>query len=359
MKKYIFRIICIPLLPLAILVNYLSSQNPDLTEKYYTMGIYRVFSVLLSNFFDVFSFSVIEIFLYLLFVICLILLVKLFTQKKKKTKKINRSWYKGILIVLLNIAAAFCVIYFIFIFSWGLNYNRKTAFEIFGYEKQEVTLDKLIYIGTDLIDSLNVLIEDIKEPDLELKAAINKGNIGYHRLQDRYPELGGNYNDVKPVISSFIMSNFQIWGIYSPFTFESNINTMIPDVLIPSTIAHELSHKRGFAREDEANFLAYLTCSNHTDPAYIYSGKLSAFINIYNAASSTDQDAGKALYDKLDPRIKEHLNEINEFNKKYEGVLEQVSESATDVFLKSNRQTDGVRSYGRMVDLIVASYFVQ
>jgi len=49
------------------------------------------------------------------------------------------------------------VIYFIFIFSWGLNYNRKTAFEVFGYNKQEVTLEKLYIVGMDLKDSLNIL----------------------------------------------------------------------------------------------------------------------------------------------------------------------------------------------------------
>jgi len=42
-----------------------------------------------------------------------------------------------------------------------------------------------------------------------------------------------------------------------PFTFEANVNVDIPPYQIPSTMLHELSHLRGFMREDEANFISY------------------------------------------------------------------------------------------------------
>ena len=39
---------------------------------------------------------------------------------------------------------------------------------------------------------------------------------------------------------------------------------------------------------------------------------------------------------------------------KYEGPVQDVSNAANDTYLKANNQSDGMRSYGRMVDLLLA-----
>lgn len=61
----------------------------------------------------------------------------------------------------------------------------------------------------------------------------------------------------KPVANSWLMSRAQLTGQFT-FTYEANINILAPDYTIPATICHELAHTRGFMREDEANFIAYL-----------------------------------------------------------------------------------------------------
>ncbi len=38
----------------------------------------------------------------------------------------------------------------------------------------------------------------------------------------------------------------------------------------------------------------------------------------------------------------------------YQGKTNEVSNKVNDAYLKSNRQTDGVASYGRMVDWVIA-----
>jgi hypothetical protein len=357
-RKLIYRIICILLFPVAVAVNYLSHRDAGLTERIYSMGAYRFFSVIFSNISGIFNFSVIEVFLMLIILLFVIYIFILIFKKKKKAKKKSKKEKASGFFDLITIPLAIAgIAYFLFIILWGLNYNRRNAFEIFGLTKQEVTLEKLYVIGTDLKDKLNQLSSGINERDLELKNVIERGNLGYFKIQDKYPALGGNYTNVKPVMLSAVMSYFQIWGIYSPFSFEANINRMIPGPLLPSTIAHELAHVRGFAREDEANFIAYLTCVNHHDAAYIYSGSLLAYISILNAIRSTDADAAAALNKMLYPAVIDHLLQINKFNAKYKSVLNEISDHVNDLFLKSNRQTDGVKSYGRMVDLITAYYF--
>ena len=61
---------------------------------------------------------------------------------------------------------------------------------------------------------------------------------------------------------SRVMSAMNFTGVYFAFTGESNINVDAPACLIPSTIAHELSHQRGIASEQECNFLAVLASTN-------------------------------------------------------------------------------------------------
>ena len=62
------------------------------------------------------------------------------------------------------------------------------------------------------------------------------------------------------------MSYLDFTGFFFPFTAEANVNTDFPGALFASTIAHELSHQRGVAREQEANFTAVLACLNTATP---------------------------------------------------------------------------------------------
>ena len=81
---------------------------------------------------------------------------------------------------------------------------------------------------------------------------------------------------VKPIIFSQMLSRLGIYGFYSFLTGEVNINTEIPQVTVPSCIAHEYAHSQGFSREGEAEFLAYLVCRESDSDLIKYSGNISA-----------------------------------------------------------------------------------
>src|SRR5207248_11260701 len=80
----------------------------------------------------------------------------------------------------------------------------------------------------------------------------------------------------KPVYFSGLMSRLGISGVYSPFTGEPNYNALQPDFDLPFAVAHEMAHQRGFAREDEANFIAFLVCTKASNAYVRYSGYLGA-----------------------------------------------------------------------------------
>jgi hypothetical protein len=179
---------------------------------------------------------------------------------------------------------------------------------------------------------------------------------GYEVIVYRYPELAGSYGDPKPILLSKLMNYTGICGVYFPFTGEANVNVSVPDSILPSTAAHEMAHQRGFSREDEANYISYLACTAHPDVNFKYSGVLLALTNSMNALYRIDPSSFISLSENYSEGIRHDLAEINEFWEQYEGPVERTSDKINDKYLKANNQKDGVESYGRMVDLLIAEH---
>jgi hypothetical protein len=153
------------------------------------------------------------------------------------------------------------------------------------------------------------------------------------------------------------MTYTHISGVYTFFTGEANVNTNFPDYTLPFTAAHELAHQRGIAREDEANFVAFLVCSS-SDDAYIqYSAYLNMYEYLVSALSRANSQYYSIIYLQLPQNVKLELKAYSKFFDKYrENVAEKVSEAVNDNFIKSNGVKEGTQSYGMVVDLAVAYY---
>lgn len=143
-------------------------------------------------------------------------------------------------------------------------------------------------------------------------------------------------------------------GSFSPFTFEAHVNAHESDALLAATAAHEGAHLRGFAREDEANFIAYAVCMESPRAYVRYSGTLLALIYAGNALSEADPAAYAAVWAMYSPAVVADLRAYNAAWESYDGEAAEVHEQLNDAYLKANGQTEGVRSYGRMVDLLIA-----
>ena len=152
------------------------------------------------------------------------------------------------------------------------------------------------------------------------------------------------------------MTYTHISGVYTFFTGEANLNTNGPDYSLVYTTAHELAHQRGIAREDEANFIAFLVCTE-SDDAYIrYCGHLNLCEYVMNALYSADINLWEQLWDNLDIRIKCEMIAYNKHYEKYrDNVVGEISGAINDAYLQANG-TEGSVSYGLVVDLAVA-YF--
>ena len=58
----------------------------------------------------------------------------------------------------------------------------------------------------------------------------------------------------------------------------------------------------------------------------------------------------------LSPKAAQDLKWNNQFWDRCDGKVAEASTQLNDRYLKANNQEDGVRSYGRMVDLMLAYY---
>lgn len=235
-------------------------------------------------------------------------------------------------------------------------------------EKLEIERKKVS--AEELYDTAIILTEKISS---EAKNIIYGGNgfsvMPYNieemneRLLDAYDKICDKYtfvqrldSRIKPVMLSEPMSYTHITGVYTFFTGEANINVNFPDYTLPYTAAHELAHQRGIAREDEANFLAFLVCAESYDPYIRYSGYLNLYEYVASALSSADRQLYlKAASTLPDLVLAEQYAYSDFFDKYRDSTASEISDTVNNTFLIIHG-TEGVKSYGMVVDLAVAYY---
>ena len=76
-----------------------------------------------------------------------------------------------------------------------------------------------------------------------------------------------------------------------------------------------------------------------------------------NTLYRSDYESWSVIRPLLDEKAEADLAANNVFWEKYEGTLSEMADKVNDTYLKVNGQTDGVQSYNRMVDLIVAYFY--
>ena len=87
-----------------------------------------------------------------------------------------------------------------------------------------------------------------------------------------------------------------------------------------------------------------------------YSGTFSAGLYALTALGTVDRQAYDRLRRGLTDPQRRDLAALAAWRARYESRLGDVHEKVNDAYLKTQGQPDGVRSYGRMVDLLLAEW---
>jgi hypothetical protein len=260
------------------------------------------------------------------------------------------------------LAAAIAAAVLAFDLGWGYNYDRAPVATLLRYDLAPAPAADLAALAGDLLAQAAVLREGLPE-DGEGVFRLEDGRRGALRRAARgyaAPELVRRLPvpnlsaPPKLVLLSPLMSYLGIGGIFIPYTGEANVNATLPDWEIPFTSAHELAHQRGFAREDEANYVGYLACRAHPDRDFQYSGTFRAALYALGALGQADRSSYLGLRGRVTAALRRDLAALTAWHRRYESRLGEVQERVNDAYLKTQGQADGVRSYGRMVDLLLA-----
>ena len=102
--------------------------------------------------------------------------------------------------------------------------------------------------------------------------------------------------------------------------------------------------------------MAYLACRHSEYADFRYSGAMLAFVYTNNALISADPELGNEIFQTLCKGAQIDFAVNSAYWKQFEGPVSEISSTVNDAYLKANRQEDGVKSYGRMVDLLLADY---
>lgn len=267
---------------------------------------------------------------------------------------------------VLALIAAVAFIYGGYTFLWGVNYYGDNFSDKSGIYTRGASVEELAILNAAFVDQLNALADAVERDAngvfCENIDDIFDRTVGlYEGIEAEFPFLDAPDRAVNQMFFGPIMSRMGFTGFFFPFTGESLVNDDAPACLVPATILHEIAHQRNIAGEDECNFLAVVAGLRSGDEVYAYSAALLGYIHLGNALYEADRDTYYSIRSTLDSRVSADLAANNaywaQFDSPVEEAVEQVSTTVYENFLQSYDQTDGMKSYGKCVDLLVAYYF--
>ncbi len=345
------KLILAVLLPIQIVLLQILKFFPSFIETYYSNGIFPVLSTVSRYLFGWIPFSIGDIFYFLILVIGLRWIYKNLIRIRTDLR-----------MFVVEIAATFSIIYFVFNMLWGFNYYRVPLHQSLGLGT-DYTTEQLITTTKRLIEKSNDMHRQLGFADsvkIELpythKEIFESSINGYQNLSKTYPNLNYSPISLKKSTWSLVLTYMGYSGYYNPFSGEAQVNNKIKSYKFPVVSCHEQAHQLGYAAENEANFLAALATINNKDPYIQYSGYIFALRYCVNEIARRDIDIYHELLVTINPGILKSYKEMRDFWNSYKNPFEVLSKAFWNQFLLVNNQSKGIMSYSYMVALVVNYY---
>ena len=269
-------------------------------------------------------------------------------------------WRNLYRLIMLPISAALFV-YAGYSALWGTYYYADDFLATGGFESREISVDELETVTRYFAARLNESGAEVQRDaqgfyTLDRREILDRSREIYNNTEALHPRLAGPAVSAKAIASSHWLSYLDFTGFFFPFTGEACVNTDFPVSLFPSTVAHELAHQRGVAREQDANFVAVLSSLESGDLDYGYSACLLAYIHLGNALYSADYSRWEPIYKSLSEGVRLDMALNNAYWQQFETPVQTVSNTVHEGLLQSYDQELGLKSYGACVDLLVCHY---
>lgn len=310
----------------------------------------------LSVFCSRFPFSVGEMLIaaaVIFLLVCLFFFLRWIIKKPKKLKTAYR-FLMTLLSFGMTVYAGFC-------FLWGVYYYGDSFAEKSGFDREPISTEQLAKVTAYFAEMANEYSEQVDRDEngfyqADFETILADSDRVFENTEKDWPCLTGPAIQAKSFLHSRLMSYTDFTGFFFPFTAEANVNTDVTSAYFASTVAHELSHQRGVAQEDEANFVAVLASLNYGDPDYVYSASLLAYCHLGNALYKADRDSWREIVSLLNDKVLGDYEAEEEYWEQFRTPVKEISNTVYENFLYSYDQDLGLKSYGACVDLLVNYY---
>lgn len=331
------------ILPVFALVTFgltkLAYRFPAVTEKWYSQKIYPLVAKIISPVSSSIPVSLDDLF-YILLIIAFLTLIILLIFKRIKLKLAGK--------IILNVLAATYILFYVL---WGFNYFRQDLYQRLNLAKHEPDNKAFVKQLKKIVDDTNKSWCSFEKWDKkEVSFSIEKS---YERLATA---LKINYPAGKRRAKSITVSRFfaqaGISGYYGPFFNEVHVNSYILPVEYPFVLAHEKAHQFGITSEAEANFYAWLVCTQSKSKQLQYSANLHVLqYFLYRGYLLDEYDE---ILKKLDKRVKKDLQLIREnWMSLRNEKIDEAASKVNDFYLKTNKIKDGVIEYSGVVKFVM------
>lgn len=338
----------------ALILRYFAGQYPDLTERWYSRGLYPFLRQILDFTTGWLPFAWLYVFMGILIFQGIRLVLRKRQQHLTMLHRI-RNWAFSSLSFL-------GAVIFLFLFLWGFNYYRVPLETQIGLHPQPLSSADL---EAEMAWSTESLLMARAKVPIPLDVAVGEEALPadleahlHHLVTDWLKQKGfPTHGKVRGrmLYPKGLLMIFSTAGIYFPFTGEGHIDGGLHHLQWAPVMAHELSHGYGFGDEGVCNYIAFAACAEAPNPVVKYTAYLSYWRTV--AAQFRRQQPEKYLEIRsgLPAGIRSDLEGIRQNILAYPDILPQFRDAAYNSYLKAQGVKEGMMSYDRVTMLVRAS----
>lgn len=227
--------------------------------------------------------------------------------------------------------------------GWGWNYSRAPFESRVDYDASRVNHAAVEALRKRAMTEINRLAAPAHRHDGDPLDLSSLASFWLPVVQAGGDTWTPAVGEPKPTLFDPFMNATATSGFINPLTLNVQLASDLLWFERPFSLAHEWTHVAGYAREDEANYAAILTCTRSTDPVQAYSGWIALL-----------EYLPPAQYKKSDfiPLVWQDFAAIRERNAKRVNLsLSQLSWHTYNAYLKSNHVANGVENYNEVTRL--------
>lgn len=266
----------------------------------------------------------------------------------KRMRRALEGWPRSLAAGLLGLAGRIAFFWTAFVVLWGFHYARPPAERRFDLAPP-LAKARRAELVRDVAREVDSARTSVPEDEEGVVADPEEGEaLGRHLLAIQ----AGVLRDLglppietgrpKRPLTSPLLLRWGISGFYGPFTAEPHVVTPSPPGLLPFTTAHELAHLSGFATEDSASLLAFLTCWRSERPEVRYSAWLRLYL-----------DAGGRPEGRCEAVVRDLRAIAGFFARHRRGKEADAVWKGYDRFLEAHGVKGGTQGYARATDLVL------